>query len=566
MTADQSLLEDLDERLKSAPRFGLNARALILQAAALGADEEAQVTETRQEEDDPKAARQEALSRGAEYLTAVDPRERPQVAYNPRAKFARIIRQTVLNKLAGQHLALAAFHGGALGPAALATDCDLRQGRRRQAFYTALAQESELYSRCGTAQVYQNKAARTCATEWDRPQYPIPAPAPAPAQQAKRSTGKPDMANGRPTAGGSSQRQGSLAPLEPGNGAKPAAATETAATTAAAAAAAAAAKKKKKRKRVAVRLLEADLDWEGAAPDDGRDEAALVTAQRSRVDEASQGERGQAEEQQQQTQQELASLAGQGQEQEVANLAGQQRQEQQRQLQQPDGVAAVAQETQPPIAPHPRGPPPTVLAAPPLASQLASVPGPALLTSSYQPSEAAAAQPASPTTATAAGLECRTADAGAGPPTCVRAMNTSSGDAKSIGGPTSGKGATDSCAPGPDTTAAAAATSRAQHEPSRPPPGAAEAPLAAPAGGAAGGPGAADLVRQNLLGIMLKDESDLALLRGKLTPEVHHTILAKCSAKVLARHPGAASADFLAAEGEGVRKLVARYVKYYTSS
>jgi len=60
----------------------------------------------------------------------------------------------------------------------------------------------------------------------------------------------------------------------------------------------------------------------------------------------------------------------------------------------------------------------------------------------------------------------------------------------------------------------------------------------------------------------------LALLpwcrRGRLSPEVHHTILAKCSAKVLARHPGAASADFLAQEGEGVRKLVAQYVKYYT--
>ena len=42
MAADQSLLENLDERLKSAPRFGLNARALILQAAALGAEDEAE--------------------------------------------------------------------------------------------------------------------------------------------------------------------------------------------------------------------------------------------------------------------------------------------------------------------------------------------------------------------------------------------------------------------------------------------------------------------------------------------------------------------------------------------
>jgi hypothetical protein len=35
-----SLLENLDDRLAAAPRFGLNARALILQAAALGHDED----------------------------------------------------------------------------------------------------------------------------------------------------------------------------------------------------------------------------------------------------------------------------------------------------------------------------------------------------------------------------------------------------------------------------------------------------------------------------------------------------------------------------------------------
>lgn len=37
-----------------------------------------------------------------------------------------ICRQTVLNRLVGQHLALAAFHAGGLPPAALATDCELR--------------------------------------------------------------------------------------------------------------------------------------------------------------------------------------------------------------------------------------------------------------------------------------------------------------------------------------------------------------------------------------------------------------------------------------------------------
>ncbi len=35
-----SLLDNLEDRLAAAPRFGLNARALILQAAALGKDED----------------------------------------------------------------------------------------------------------------------------------------------------------------------------------------------------------------------------------------------------------------------------------------------------------------------------------------------------------------------------------------------------------------------------------------------------------------------------------------------------------------------------------------------
>ena len=73
----------------------------------------------------------------------------PQVAYNPRAKFARVIRQTVLNRLAGQHLALAALHAGGLPPVVLAVDCELR----RQAFATALAHELELYGACATGQV-----------------------------------------------------------------------------------------------------------------------------------------------------------------------------------------------------------------------------------------------------------------------------------------------------------------------------------------------------------------------------------------------------------------------------
>lgn len=70
------------------------------------------------------------------------------MAYIPKPKFARVVRQTVLNKLAGHHLALAGLGGEggegaegeaeALAPGVMAADGALR----RAAFATALAQAS----------------------------------------------------------------------------------------------------------------------------------------------------------------------------------------------------------------------------------------------------------------------------------------------------------------------------------------------------------------------------------------------------------------------------------------
>ncbi|PRW33151.1 methyltransferase TARBP1 [Chlorella sorokiniana] len=154
--------DDLADACSRAPKFGLNAKALILQAALAEDDEPAAPRP------DPAAEAAAATARrGAEYLTAVDVKQRPLVAYLARSKIPRINRQTVLNKLAGEHLALAgaATCSPALEPAAAAANLQLRKA----AFDAALAQELELFRRCGSAQVYQNLAARTSATQWPRP-------------------------------------------------------------------------------------------------------------------------------------------------------------------------------------------------------------------------------------------------------------------------------------------------------------------------------------------------------------------------------------------------------------
>ncbi|KAL6778644.1 hypothetical protein ACKKBF_B15570 [Auxenochlorella protothecoides x Auxenochlorella symbiontica] len=153
--------DELLQACAAAPRFGVNAKAIILQAAA-EVDEEEEPPVPPQL-DDPRQQEWECLARAAEFLEAVDPRLRPLVTYVPRSKLPRAARQTVVTKLAGQHLALAAMWQGQLEPAAAAG----LEGLRARAFAFAMDQEAELFRRCMGVGVYQNKAAQLTALDWD---------------------------------------------------------------------------------------------------------------------------------------------------------------------------------------------------------------------------------------------------------------------------------------------------------------------------------------------------------------------------------------------------------------
>ena len=79
--------DDLVAACLQAPKHGLNAKALILQAAAAPDDEPARAA-------DPAAADAAAAARrGAEFLEAVDVRQRPMVPYVRNSKIPRIHRR-----------------------------------------------------------------------------------------------------------------------------------------------------------------------------------------------------------------------------------------------------------------------------------------------------------------------------------------------------------------------------------------------------------------------------------------------------------------------------------------
>ncbi len=60
------------------------------------------------------------------YLEAVPQAEKPVVQFIARAKVTRNVRQGVLNRLAGQHLALAAWRAGTATPGAIIKGAELR--------------------------------------------------------------------------------------------------------------------------------------------------------------------------------------------------------------------------------------------------------------------------------------------------------------------------------------------------------------------------------------------------------------------------------------------------------
>lgn len=90
-------------------------------------------------------------------------KHRPLAAFINRPKLPRALRQKVLDRLTGQHLAMAvALAGSAAAPAAAAADAALLE----RAVASAVEQEADIYARCASAQAYANLAARSSALEW----------------------------------------------------------------------------------------------------------------------------------------------------------------------------------------------------------------------------------------------------------------------------------------------------------------------------------------------------------------------------------------------------------------
>ena len=120
-------------------------------------------------------------------------------------------RQKLLNKLAGEQLALAAHRAGGLNPAAMASEEQLWQA----AVAAAVAQEAELCGRCSTQQVYQTLASRITALDWEKDsqeeqqqqqqQQPLPSQAAAAAAAAAPPAKRPRL--GSPMNQGSSGAQ-----------------------------------------------------------------------------------------------------------------------------------------------------------------------------------------------------------------------------------------------------------------------------------------------------------------------------------------------------------------------
>ena len=121
---------------------------------------------------------QAAIKRGPEFFQAISVTLRPISPFiRVRPKLPRAMRQKVLDRLTGQHLALEAVlsnglggtateapeaHNEALSPSSLATDSCLVQ----RCIAAAVEQEADMYDRCSSSQVYQNLASRCTALDW----------------------------------------------------------------------------------------------------------------------------------------------------------------------------------------------------------------------------------------------------------------------------------------------------------------------------------------------------------------------------------------------------------------
>ncbi|KAL0035140.1 hypothetical protein WJX79_002997 [Trebouxia sp. C0005] len=148
-----------------APRHGLNAKALLLQAAAQAAQEAADIEErapdTIPAQDQEIANLKAAFAASGKLLSGVPKRETPIVAFVNTTKIPRATRQQVLQKLAGQHLTMALMDAECeLLPDQVAARDDLR----KVALKAAIEQELKLFKSCMSKASYLNAAARTDAT------------------------------------------------------------------------------------------------------------------------------------------------------------------------------------------------------------------------------------------------------------------------------------------------------------------------------------------------------------------------------------------------------------------
>ena len=111
-----------------------------------------------------RRALEKASKRWKEYVGALPPQLRPQAPFIPRPKLPRALRQKVIEKLLGQHLAILGVRNyGRDDPEEAVSDQKIVSEASEQ----AISQELELYQRCSSAQIYSNLAAQTSAMQWE---------------------------------------------------------------------------------------------------------------------------------------------------------------------------------------------------------------------------------------------------------------------------------------------------------------------------------------------------------------------------------------------------------------
>lgn len=115
-------------------------------------------------EPDKLAVLQTAIKQGPSFFQAIDVKLRPIVPFINRPKLSRNLRQKCLDKLTGQHLALAAALADSdkISPETAASDETLVD----QCIASAIEQETDIYNRCASGALYQNLAARSTGLDW----------------------------------------------------------------------------------------------------------------------------------------------------------------------------------------------------------------------------------------------------------------------------------------------------------------------------------------------------------------------------------------------------------------